>query len=56
LKLEYDELLSNVAFNCNLRPSNLVYPSAVGFRHGLGGAVQVDPGLEAVDPTLAFSS
>ena len=58
LKLKYEELLSNFAFNCNLCRYNkvCVHKMESLVLKELGGAVQVDPGLEAVDPTLAFSS
>ena len=43
LETKYDKLLSNLAFNCNLRPS-----TEAGLPEGmynLGGAVQVDLAL-----------
>jgi len=54
LKLKHYELLSNVAFNCNLRHYTLaaaahapggfaLYVGAWVVVRGLGGAVQVDP-------------
>ena len=54
LKLKFDELLSNFAcfgFNCNVRHYIKAFMREV-YACDLGGAVQVDPGLTAVDPTL----
>ena len=66
MKLKHDKLLSNFAFNCNLRHYNEGIP---GKKYSQGdrvcalvmaveeqtwwgrGAVQVDPGLTAVDPS-----
>jgi len=41
LKLKHDEMLSNFAFNCNLR----LYDSSTVWskKEGDGGAMQVDP-------------
>jgi len=52
LKLKYDKLLSNFGFNLNLRHYNK--DAGGNWRSAAVGAVQVHPGLEAVDPTLAF--
>jgi len=62
LKLAYDKLLSNVAFNCNLRhytKGEATTDAESDFNIAvkgdlIGGAVQVDPGLTAVDPARAF--
>jgi len=68
LKLKYDKLLSNFAFNFNLRPSSKAVAKmklralSVSFeawselqRHAKVGRCSLRaPGLEAVDPTLAF--
>ena len=46
LKLKYDELLSNFAFNCNLRPSIKGDGISLDIIDKIpGGAVQVDPML-----------
>ena len=52
MKLKYDKLLSNVSFNCNLRL--YIQHHRVEEKHHHGRVLQVDPGLTAVDPTLAF--
>ena len=56
LKLKSDEPLSNFAFNYNLRHLMKVLSQSRAVLSLRGGAVQVDPGLEAVDPTLAFNA
>jgi len=59
LKTKHDKLLSNFAFNFNMRPYTLLsatrptLPTQTTF-FPRWGAVQLDPGLTAVDPTLAF--
>jgi len=52
LKVKYDKLPSNFAFNCNLRHYTEVDAAVTVLDHGW--AVQLDPGLTAVDPALAF--
>ena len=49
LNLTYDKLISNVAFNCNVRHYRLEKPHE---QTVLGGAVQVDPGLLRLTPRL----
>ena len=44
LNLAYDKLVSNLAFNFNLRPCNKDEDEGLDTSHH-GGAVQVDPGL-----------
>jgi len=58
LKLPHDELLSKFAFNCNLRPSIVALVVVPGQLAKLAtvGWWNVDPGLTAVDPTLAFNA
>jgi len=47
LKLKHNELLSNFAFNCNLRRYSVDFAQLIIFYvdPAFGGAVQVDPRL-----------
>jgi len=52
VNLKYDELLSNIAFNLNLRPYTVDDYVKDGAVPVLGGAVQVDPGFSQLTPRL----
>ena len=52
MKLKHDKLLSNFAFNCNLRPCTKEHPGHDDDGDHHGGAVQVDPKLTL----LAFNA
>jgi len=52
LKLKYDKLLSNIAFNYNLRHYYQNVSSSDNVGVDCGGALQLDPGFPQLTPRL----